>query len=326
MAPPLVYIIILNYNGAHLTLDCLRSVSRVDYPNLRILIVDNASTDGSATQLRTALRDPRAELLVNSHNQGYAGGNNRGIEKALSAGADYVCVLNNDTIVEPGFLRPLVRAMEHDASLGIVSCPHIDVRFPDSPLYCWRVNLFWGAATRVSGGAAEWDLGPLDFIPGAAFLMRADTLQRIGMFDERFFLDWEDVDLCFRIRRAGYRLRIIGAPGIQHLAGQTTNHVRSFVTFYTMRNRAWVVRRHGEARHQIVFYLYNFCYLYPRTILGRLRRGQFEFLGPTLRGIWHGHFSYPGDYPANARVTSRVLNGCDADVSPVVAGASRYRR
>jgi len=296
--PSLVYIIILNYNGAQITLDCVRSVLKLDYSSFRVLLVDNASTDDSVAQIREALPDPRVELLINSQNEGYAGGNNRGIAKALAAGADYIFVLNNDTVLDPACLKPLVEAMEHEPGLGMVGCPVFDVRFRDSPVYFWRADLFTGTTTRFSDSNAEFYLGDFDYISGAAFLIKADTAKRVGMFDARFFLDWEDVDLCFRVRRAGYKLRIIGKPGIHHLASQAVKRMRPFMTFYSLRNRAWVVRRHGRMEHRIVFDLYNFCYLYPRTILGRLRRGEFEILGPTLRGIWHGHLAYPGGYPA----------------------------
>jgi hypothetical protein len=302
---PLVYIVILNYNGGLTTLDCVCSVSKLDYPDFRALVVDNASTDGSVPMLRRALDDARFEILVNPTNEGYAGGNNRGIEKALASGADYVFILNNDTIVDPGCLTPLVQAMEEDGKLGIVGCPVVDVRFPDSSIYFWRANLSTGVSTPNFDVKTEFDLGHFDYVSGAAFLIRADAAKRVGMFDARFFLNWEDADLCFRVRRAGYDLKIIESPGIQHLSGQTARRFRPMMTFYSLRNRAWVVRRHGGTRHRFWFDLYNFCYLYPRTILGRLRRGEFGFLGPTLRGIWHGHFAYPGAYAGPSERTGR---------------------
>jgi hypothetical protein len=94
--------VILNYNGAQLTLNCVDSVLKVEYPNFKVVVVDNASTDGSVAQFRAALTDPRIELLVNEKNEGYAGGNNRGIEKALEAGADYVFLSDPWVYQAPG--------------------------------------------------------------------------------------------------------------------------------------------------------------------------------------------------------------------------------
>jgi GT2 family glycosyltransferase len=301
---PKVHIVILNYNGAQFTLDCVESVLKIDYPNFRVIVVDNASTDDSVERFKEAFADPRIELLVNDKNEGYAGGNNRGMVKGLAAGANYIFILNNDTTVEPGCLTPLVEAMERDAILGIAGCPVFDVPFHDSPLYFWRMSLSMGRATRFGDATRELDLGEFDYVSGAAFLIRADTVKRVGMFDARFFIDWEDVDLCFRVRRAGYKLKIVRSPGARHLASQTAKRFRPLLTFYSLRNRAWVVRRHGAVKHRIVFNLYSFCFLYPRTILGRIRRAEFELLMPTLRGIWEGCFRYPGCYAGSPELTS----------------------
>lgn len=100
------------------------------------------------------------------------------------------------------------------------------------------------------------------------------------MSDARFSLDWEDADLCFRVHRAGYKLRIVNTSPVRHLASQTTKRFRPMVAYYSLRNRAWVVRRHGGMKRRILFGLYNFGYRYPRTILGRLRRGSSNVSGP----------------------------------------------
>src|SRR5690606_35735071 len=99
------------------TLACLESVFRLDYPNYHVLVVDNHSTDDSVARIRE--RFPDLDLLVTGENLGYAGGNNAGIQHALPADFDYVCVLNNDTVVEPAFLSALVGAMEQDPRIGL---------------------------------------------------------------------------------------------------------------------------------------------------------------------------------------------------------------
>jgi hypothetical protein len=295
-SPPSVWLVILNYNGAQDTLDCLDSVVKISYPNLTVTIVDNGSTDDSVARFKERLTDQRVRLLVNKNNEGYAGGNNRGIEMALAAGADYIFVLNNDAIVEPGCLSQLVEAMERDRTVGIAGCPLLGGPPDSAPVYGWRANLYLGDCSQWFDAPQRPRFGEVDCILGAAMLIRAEMLRKIGLFDSRFFLHFEDWELCFRAKRAGHRVVIVPSLGVKHLAGRTTRRVRPMAVFYSTRNRVWLVRRYGNTRHQIVFLFYAFFYLHPRRILGRLARGQFNLLGPIFRGIWYGHFAYPGPY------------------------------
>jgi len=296
---PSVYVIVLNYNGAQVTLNCVDSVLRIEYANFRVIVVDNGSTDDSVTRFKEALTDPRVQLLVNDKNEGYAGGNNRGMVRALAAGAEYIFILNNDTIAEPGCLTPLVEAMERDAVLGIVGCPLFGSGPHPSANCQMRFNLFTGANADLVEGAETAEPHEVDYIWGTAMLLRVGAIKRMGMFDDRFFLFYEDTDLCFRAREAGYKVSLVACAGVQHLAGRTTVHHRPVGVFCWTRNRAWFVRRHGSMKQRIVFNLYSFGYWYPRRILGRLVCGQFNLLAPVLRAIWQGHFAYPGPYRRN---------------------------
>jgi hypothetical protein len=291
---PLVCIVILNYNGAQITLDCVGSVLKILYPNFKVVVVDNGSTDDSVARFKEALADPRIELLVNPTNEGYAGGNNRGIERALEAGAEYVFVLNNDVLAEPGCLAPLVQAMEQDKRIGVAGCPLIDIGYESSPNLGQGISLFSGKTWHWPHQQPPHIPTDVDFICGAAVMLRSETLRRIGAFDAGFFLLCEDADLCFRARRAGYRVCFVPGPGVRHIMSATTKRVRPRMAFYSARNRVWLIRRHGSLGQRIVFYLLVFCYEYPKSILGGIIRRQFHLLGPTLKGIWEGHWSRPG--------------------------------
>jgi len=294
---PLVYIVVLNYMGAKLTVDCVSSVLRIAYPNFRIVVVDNASPDDSVAILREAHTDPRVEILVNASNEGYAGGNNRGIERALSEGAKYIFVLNNDTITDPKCLTSLVQAMESDPWLGIAGCPILDVLASrDSPVTFFGncISLFTGSVTPITGGANWTQPHEVDAVCGAAIVLRKEMIERVGMFDSKLFQTWEETDLCYRARRAGYKVCAVPGPGITHLRGQTMMKLRALGLFCDTRNRAWFVRRYGRLKHRVVFNLFHFGYFYPRIILGRLVRREFELLSPILRGIWQGHWHDPG--------------------------------
>ena len=139
------------------------------------------------SRLKAALTDPRVEFLANAQNLGYAGGNNRGIEKALAAGADYVFILNDDTIVEPGSLAALVEAMERDPKVGIAGCPLFGPGTPARTVYGWRANRYIGDCAQWFDGPEKPRFGEVDCILGAAMLIRAETLRKMGCFDSRFF-------------------------------------------------------------------------------------------------------------------------------------------
>lgn len=300
---PTVWIVILNYNGAQITLNCVDSVLKVDYGNFRVIVVDNASTDDSVLRFKEAFTDPRLELLVNSENEGYAGGNNRGIEKALAAGADYIFVLNNDTIVEPTCLAPLVDAMERDRKIGVCGCPIVNLGYESDPNLGQGISLYTATTSHRRHRREACQPVEVDYICGAAIMFRAEMIRRIGMFDERFFLICEDSDICLRARESGYRVCFVPGRGVRHLMAETVNRHRPLTTFLATRNRVWFIRRHGTLGHRFVFNLLSFFYFYPKAILGRIFRRQSELLPPLLRGIWQGHCKYPGPYRRTARAT-----------------------
>lgn len=294
--PKLAYIIILNYGSAQMTLECVDSVLKTDYPNLRIIVVDNASADDSVLRFKQSITDPRVELAVNEKNEGYAGGNNRGIERALAAGAEYILVLNNDTIAAPGCLAPLVDAMERDRKIGVCGCPIVNLGHESDPNLGQGISLYTATTShwRHRGGACE--PADVDYVCGAAIMFRAEMIRRIGMFDERFFLLCEDSDICFRARKFGYKVRFVPGPGVRHLMSQTVKDHSPLTAYVGTRNRIWFVRRHGTFGHRMVFNLLSFFYFHPKAILSQIYRGEFNLLRPLLRGIWKGHWKYPGPY------------------------------
>lgn len=288
MTLPFVCIVILNYNGAELTINCVDSVLKIDYPNFRVIVVDNASADDSVARFKAELTDPRVELLLNSRNEGYAGGNNRGIEKALSTGAEYVLVLNNDTLVDPGFLTPLVDAMEKDPKIGICGGPIYSPVEGSAPSCGHSLNLCSGESGDAAKIAPEQVIDA-DWLNGAALLIRSETLLKAGGFDEDFFLIYEEIDLCFRVRRLGFRTCFVPSPGLVHIGHTTLGEYRGKWLYFHVRNRAWFTRRHGDLEQRLLFTLWGLCYLYPRVLAGRIARRETAYLEGILRGIWEGH-------------------------------------
>lgn len=218
MIEPGIAVIVLNWNGAADTLACLVSLSKVRTPEFTTLVVDNGSTDGSAGLVRSAF--PDVELLELPHNLGFAAGNNAGFASLRGRGFDTVVFLNNDTVVDDGFLFPLVDALR-DPWVGIVA-PKI--LYMDDPGRIWFAG---GIVNRVTGAIAHRGIRMSDaprfsvpdavgYATGCCFCMRSKDYEALGGFDEEFAMYGEDVDLSLRVRETGRTVRYEPASRIWH--------------------------------------------------------------------------------------------------------------
>lgn len=208
-SPPLVYIVLVNWNGKAVTLECLDSLAKVSYPNFAVLVVDNASVDGSVQAIRE--HHPNVVVLQQPTNLRFAGGNNAGIRYALERNADMVCLLNNDTTVDRHFLTHLVERLQSDPTIGAVA-PKI--YYHDEPMCIWfaggKISLWTGTMRHI--GIREYDHGQyetnrdIDYATGCCVLTTKDVIERVGMLDESYHMYTEDADWSMRIRRAGYRI------------------------------------------------------------------------------------------------------------------------
>lgn len=221
-----IAIIVLNWNGRDLTLDCLRSLEAVSTPNLRILVVDNASTDGSADAVR-ARYGTRVTVMENAANIGFAAGNNAGIRRALADGADFVLLLNNDTVVAPDFVDRLLHPFVSMPQLG-VTAPKIYYAEPKNQIWFagGEISLWRGVARHV--GIRETDHGQydverdIDYATGCAFLARSSVFEKIGGLDPGYRAYFEDADFCVRARHAGFRIRYIPTSHVWHRISSST--------------------------------------------------------------------------------------------------------
>ncbi len=235
-------IVIVNYRTAGLTIDCLRSLQGEVklLPGARVVVVDNASGDGSAETLTAAVVEHAwgdwASVLPLEHNGGFAAGNNAAIEPALRAAEppQYVLLLNPDTVVRPGALGALVEFLETKAEVGIVGSRLEDpdgkpqrsaFRFPSIPGELeggMRLGLVskilsrWVVAPPVPDKAC-----PTDWVSGACLLARREVFETVGLLDDRYFLYFEEVDFCKRAKRAGWPCWYLPAARVVHLEGQT---------------------------------------------------------------------------------------------------------
>lgn len=270
MRPPLVYVIVINWNGREHLDACFSSLLASTCENVVYLLVDNASTDGSAGHVREHFGgDPRVEILSLSSNLGWSGGNNAGIRQALKAGADYIFLLNNDTATDGGALSAMVAAMEVDSNLGALA-PRM-VLF-DQPELLNSVGL----SLSVIGAAWDRGIGRLDSarwhehepvigVCGGALFLRASTLEKAGLLPEDFEIYLDDLDLCLRIWAAGFCIRTCPEAVIRHKFSATMGQgARARHKYYlNTRNRFRIVLRH--------FPMALLARAFPRLLLGELR-------------------------------------------------------
>ena len=236
MSSPYVFIIVLQYNNSQDTLRCLESVKELDYPNYRIVVVDNASGEAELNNIRDCTKSQYdIRLIENKENLGYAGGNNIGIKHALENGADYVFVLNNDTTVEPDALKKLIAAAEADSKIGIVG-PTLTEDSPPGKTYFGEISWLKTELTH-SYSYPRTPLGKRQYIIGAGMLIKRELLEKIEGFDEIYFLYFEDADFSIRAQIAGYKLKVVPEAVISHKVSTSTKHLGSpLILRYHMRN------------------------------------------------------------------------------------------
>ena len=286
---PLVSVITVNYNGSEDTMELIESLSRISYPNIEIIVIDNCSKEDNPKLIRE--RYPSVVLYESNINMGFAGGNNLGIMRARG---EYVLLLNNDTIVDRGFLEPLVEKMESDHKIGAVSSK---LRF----YYDRSVIQFAGytpfdhrTMRNTAIGYREKDKGQYDrdsetaFPHGAAMMVRMQVIREIGIMSYIFFLYYEEADWGYRIRRAGYTMWYVHNSLVYHKESVSVGKLSDSKVYYRNRNRIVFLRRNVGGKDFYLGLLYQLAVAIPRNALGYLAKGRIKYFHAYLRAIgWH---------------------------------------
>lgn len=309
----LVGIVIVNWNRWQYTIAACRSLAQSAHREFRIIIVDNASADDSLAQMRAAL--PGADIIASTVNAGFAGGCNIGIRRALDLQCEYVFLLNNDAEVESQTISRLIavsRARDDRALLGSA------VIFADTGNY-----QFFGSrrgevldqseyfSATADGNLLQQEVIETDFIMGAGLFLPARVLEKTGLFDERFFLNYEETDLCHRARKLGFSSFVVPASVVRHHAHATLGPYRAPMQLYFLtRNALLFTQKHGSAEER------------RETLKSRLTafywnvRRSWEagvFLDPPTRGMLRGFWDYYrenfGDCPPSIRRLDAIFRG-----------------
>lgn len=260
-----VYVVILNWNRPKDTLECINSVLALDKGKLSIsiVVVDNASTDNSVKLLKKL--GSKIVLLQNASNLGYAGGNNVGIKYALAQDAKYVLILNNDTILKEDLLQRLVLSAKAE-NAGLV-CPKIYFakgfefhknRYKPTDLgkVLWAVGgkIDWNNVYASNRGVDEVDSGQYNklsevgFAPGTCLLLKAQVLKEVGLFNEKYFLYMEDVDLSVRAKRLGWKVICDPSAVIWHKVAGSSSIGGNLNDYFITRNRLLFGLKYAKIR------------------------------------------------------------------------------
>ena len=240
-----VVAVVLNWSAEELTSECINSLERSQYSRLRILLIDNGSSDGSGERLHA--RFPTIPYLQMGQNLGYGVANNRGIEWALAHGADYVLVVNNDAVVLPGAIGRLVDAANSEEDVAIVA-PFIG--YHDDPETGWYAggdfSLLRGLGVHRVACPVEGLTKPeeISFATGCVCLISARAIRDVGAFAEDFSAYVEDAEFCVRLRRAGYRILFEPRAKALHHTPRLEDDPAAYKIRLRDRNRRRLIRRH----------------------------------------------------------------------------------
>lgn len=242
-AHPAVHVIVVNWNGVEDTVACIESCEKLTYPNVNVVLVDNGSTDGSQALIRA--RFPDLTVIANERNLGFAGGSNAGIRYALDRDADYVVLLNNDTVVDPEFATELVSVAQSDESIGLLCSKTYFFDRPDVLWYAGGTFHRWLGWSRHRG-FNQRDRGQFDGVEdtqracGCALMVRSEVCRTIGLLREEYFCYCEDLDWSLRALAAHYRIVYVPASRVWHKVSRSTGGAGSGVShYYHVRNMLW---------------------------------------------------------------------------------------
>lgn len=288
---PKVCILVLNYNGCKDTIACIKTLLKNKYHNFSIVVIDNASIDESVKTIERIY--PNIKVIENKENLGFAGGNNIGIQYAFQEGADYVFLLNNDTVVDQDTIGNLVKAGESLPTAGILG---------SVTYYYHKPEELWFA-----GGWIKWLSGrtghyskilsrkPYDseFISGCALLIKRQVIEEIGLLDEDFFLYFEDLDWCQRALNKGYKLKVVPSSKVWHKVSSSTGVGSKLWQYYSARNLLLFMGKHNKFPYRQLFFS-----LYPLRII--LKSLIILFSKPSLMisyikgnvDYWKGNMGY----------------------------------
>ncbi|NLH53737.1 MAG: glycosyltransferase family 2 protein [Bacteroidales bacterium] len=286
---PLVSIISINYDHPEVTCQMLDSLRNITYPNVEVIIVDNASPKDDPSIIPA--RYPEVKFIQLEKNLGFAGGNNVGIRQAKGK---YILLLNNDTEVTPDFLEPLVEKLEKNPEIGVVS-PKIKFHHtPDTLQFTviTPINKFTGRSKGLGFGVkdtGQWEFdAETAYAHGAAMMVPRKVIEKVGLMAEIYFLYYEELDWCYRIRQAGYKIYYVHNSLVYHKESISTGKMSPTKIYWMNRARLLYMRRNVEQPILTLALLYQFLIAIPKNALMYLLKGRPDLFKAYHKAVmWH---------------------------------------
>lgn len=280
---PLVYILILHWRGIGHTVYCLDSLKNLDYPNYKILLVDNGSQNAEGAAL--ACDYPEIETLLLDKNYGFSGGCNKGIDYCIDKNAEYIWLLNNDTIVPSDTLSHLVQALGDDTKAGAAgACLNTDKGKTGKG----RINFAKGKTTLKAPEDLNTNVS-CQWLSGSNLLLRTATIKEVGKFNDDYFLYFEDVELCARMTRAGWTCLLVPRASIEHADGASTKGgFASWRNYYYARNRLYFFSAYTSGFMRIWCFINIAVHMLRRIVIWPLSSSEKKkLLEAEYLGTWH---------------------------------------
>ena len=288
-------IIIVNYNGADDTIQCVKSLKQINiYNKIKIIIVDNNSNQLDKEKLLSL--NLETEIIFSKSNQGFAIANNIGISKAIEEGIDNILLLNNDTIVTENSLNYMINTLESEVDIGAVGC---------TVLYDSERDKIW-----FDGGKIDWykylsthdnigkkykksdEIIEVSFISGCCLMIKSEVIKKIGMLPIEYFMYFEDTDFCAQINDAGYKMLINRKAVIYHkVSASSGGEESSFTIEWSNRNRIIFMKKYKFKSKNTLSFCISCLYFFTGRIIRGVEyiiSGKFDKFKSLIKGIKSG--------------------------------------
>jgi len=283
----LVSLIILNYNGKKDTIEFLRSLKKTDYPNYEIIVVDNGSTDGSPQVIKRKF--PHVKLIKNKKNLGFAGGMNSGVKRS---NGDYVVILDNDRCINKSdWLSLLVQTAESDKKIGVVVPMLLDYKTKKiqslgliAPNFLARI-IFTPYIFKPRDKQDRGQFSQVIDIEAGNGLIKREVIKKVGLFDEKMFNYFEETDLCYRIKKAGYRVVLQPKSKMWHKGSSTIKPHSYFAIYHNYKNKIRFILKNYDFLTKFFALLFNLGIYYEFLILWYALKGRSDLSKAVFDGI-----------------------------------------
>lgn len=285
----LVSIITINYNQKKVTEELIESISAKNtYKNIEIIVIDNDSKDNPVPQWR--IKYPYITFVYSKVNLGFAGGNNLGIKEAKG---DYLFFLNNDTEITENLIDVLADTLNQHPEVGVVSPKIKYFSQPDILQYVGYTELNYFNGRNKCIGQFEKDEGQYDnlvgktgYAHGAAMMIKRSAIEKAGLMAENFFLYYEELDWCERIKKKGFEIWVNAKACVFHKESISVGKQSALKEYYMNRNRILLVRKHAGLTKLSIFVLFFALGVIPRNLINYIRKREYKFIPLFFKATW----------------------------------------